>query len=227
MEWIAPNDTIALQQGSKSKEGSIVLMKEPWVTHPMDFSVDYISNQYNYVDLNTQRTFVRKTLLGNNEKQYVEFCKEQNCPVTGYIENIYNCFQGAEYVSWLFKGADPLLIKSKNNLQPMALEQVAYLYGVYHFNMDIIFEGHGFVLDIQEKDITVYNTYGGTREFFITTFPRKDWIESFLAFNSIDKEDQYKNYHKLWGFRRAMTFEVLPQPIIKLKFSRLVAYKIY
>jgi hypothetical protein len=223
------------QRESPTKSYALLVLKLPWTTVPIPSEAKphlRVNNGLSLIDIEDRRQIVvRKLREKNAEKNYIEYCSydpsHRESIESGEIENLYICFQGADYIAWLWMGSDPILKEKLPRSEPTALEQVRYLYGVYHCDMHLANEDHSFVLDINEDEITVYNTYGGTREFFITTFDREQWTESFLNFSRLPDREQAAHYHELWGFHPGMSdfiFEAEHKPIV---FSDLKIFRIY
>lgn len=123
----------------------------------------------------------------------------------------YICFIGASTIADLFMSDDPMKFVVEEVYQRMdsiAIEQVRYMYGVYHIEIDHRYEGHGFVLYMTQEYITLYNSYGGHVGFFISKFYRDEWLDLFLSFNSMTAQEQAINYHRIWGFREDMVTRV-------------------
>ncbi len=72
------------------------------------------------------------------------------------------------------------------------------------FDLDTSFEGHSFVISFKHDSLTLYNTYGGVDELFITLFPRDEWIRDLISFFESRGQEQKGIYHTLWGFREGM-----------------------
>ena len=120
----------------------------------------------------------------------------------------YFCFIGSDIMEFLWKMKRPSLVtppaeykdRYYNTYQPVALEQLRNMYGVYHFEFDDNnYEGHGYMWYMRPGTITIMNTYGGTVGIFIGTFNRKEYLDFFIGFSKFPLQFQIDNYHELFA----------------------------
>jgi hypothetical protein len=132
--------------------------------------------------------------------------------------NVYICFTGAETIASLFVSTDPESWEIDHSIPTsmgMILSHPQSLYdmrGVFECELSNSVESHGFVLYITDTHITVYNTYGGLVEYYITRYKKDGWIDSFISFYSLDPQTQFDTYHILWGLPENHTKHVLQHP---------------
>lgn len=108
-------------------------------------------------------------------------------------------------ISWLSTREKKLFIT-----EGVAVEQIAYLRGVYQFEIEHRIESHGFVLGITDEHVTVFNGYGGATRFYVAKFSREEWCTTFVYFFSKAKlQYQLDTYHVLWGFPRELVEPVV------------------
>lgn len=113
----------------------------------------------------------------------------------------YRCFNGANFIAWLFMGGDPITVRvmeSGFELSEIAIEQLAFLRGVYYIETSGI-EHHAFVGWFSEETLVIYTTYEDVWGFFITNFDRNSWIKNFLDFFKLDTHQQHTAWYNLWG----------------------------
>lgn len=222
------------EKTNKEENFALVVLKYPWTTISLA-SIDeprLLKNNFELVSLSERRKFVKSKLVRRSSREnYINYCshheEKSEAIEMGDMGLLYVCFWGAEYIAWLWRGADPQLTNKTQPFQEIALEQIRYLRGVYQCELDLDVESHSFVLDIIQDQITVYNSYGGTPEFFIASFDRDWWIETFLKMNNLEPVDQREIYHELWGFRPEMITAALGKIPQKVILSELKVAKIY
>lgn len=131
---------------------------------------------------------------------------------------LYICFTGAATIASLFILDNPESWSVRHDIPySMGYEECHFcslydLRGVFLCEMHMNVESHGFVLYITDEYITVYNTYGGLLDYYITRFDRKGWVDNLISFFSQDAETQYETYHIGWGLLEADTKSVLGRP---------------
>ncbi len=146
----------------------------------------------------------------------------------------YFCFVGANIIGQLWRSRNPLLfdVSYKNfRMDKIVPEQLRNLYGVFEFSLTHDLEGHGFVLYMTEKSITLYNSYGGNVGFYVTNFDRNSWLNLFIGFWDLPFTTQMQYYHMIWGFPDHIVSFLWTRDRIrkneKIKFRELQYAKIY
>jgi hypothetical protein len=141
---------------------------------------------------------------------------------------------GANIIAQLWRSRDPLAFEVKfksYHMEELAPEQLINLNGVFHFELMHKLEGHGFVGWLTPEHITIYNSYGGNVGFYVNTYLKRDWIDFFLSFWSLSREEQNRRYHLLWGFTPKMTEFIRERgrdsSRIQMAFESLSYHKVY
>lgn len=123
----------------------------------------------------------------------------------------YICFLGANIVARLWMYRNPLKFSTgprdkyvDGPRDIIVLEQLRYLYGVFHFELSNNLEDHGFVLYMTLDEIIVYNSYGGYVGFYSNKYDREEWLDVFISIWDLPFKRQLKLYCWLWGFDKSM-----------------------
>lgn len=235
---------------------SMILHEDPWVTYTLtreeyDRLSHYDKIRCIYLPSKDKqvRNFLRREDISSlfldacNPKfvvrDYTEF--DITRPIATTIEGItytvdaaapYICFQGAKAIvsAWITNPPRIDLNYPVVRFDPLSIGQLQNLFGVYMFELDNGYESHGFVLYMTPDRITVYNTYGGIEGFFVKDFDRRWWLETFLAFPTLNISEQRDNYHVLWGFTREMvryvTDELVPGAR-EIEYRSLIYFKVF
>ena len=165
---------------------------------------------------------------------------------------IFMCHTGASIITFLWMGLKDVTYE---NVQPYVLNrvhlkflidnepdilireeiafgQLRYLYGVYLMHISHSHETHSLVAWFKSDTITIYNSYGGYPGFFITTFQRNNWLDSFEDFFKMSYSEQRRSYHLLWGIRENMIQGIFYEnydgsPAGPVEFEDIFIHKIY
>ena len=154
-------------------------------------------------------TFKLKRDEENGYPDFSEWSRQgESCdgPDTYFI-----CFNGAEYVDWLFTVVSTKLNGGgsvpRSKLVTGAITDFYSLTGVYHLHVDSNFESHACVVVFGQENMTMYTTYGGCHRFEITKFQKRKWIDDIVAFNNATIKKQGFRYWSLWGI--TPTYDVI------------------
>lgn len=227
-----------------SHDYSVICYRSPWIVSPL-LSTSKIINiklfdipNGNLIHIPSQSELVKQKLTMSN----IDTClydaspkdiqeNRENDPTSPYF-----CFNGAEYIARLWTTPDPIndkiqisdnYYKTKFQLyQPISIDQIAYLNGVFLCDLSFNLEDHNIVLYFSETSVTVFNTYGGYIGFFVTEFDRKTWVYTFTQFNNMTNNDQYNMYNKMWGFPKDFMSTGLPRYIKSDTKIELLSFKI-
>jgi hypothetical protein len=147
----------------------------------------------------------------------------------------YFCFIGADIIEFLWKMQVPTLTSPPQGYnvwvpyKNVALEELRNMYGVYHFEADPGYEGHGYIWYMKMDTITVMNTYGGVVGVFIQTYKRDSYLDFFMNFSTYPIQFQADNYHLIFDLpvesvkmtRDAIIQEQRPVVIMGLKYRKI------
>lgn len=167
------------------------------------FMANIMTTSMNDLVKQTKKAVTLK-LKSDEENDYSDFSEWSrqggscDSPDTYFI-----CFNGAEYVDWLFTDISTKLNGGvsvpRSALVTGDITDCYSLTGVYHLHVDSNFESHGCVVVFGREDMTMYTTYGGGHQFEITKFPKRKWIDDIVAFNNGTVKEQGLRYWDLWG----------------------------
>lgn len=152
-----------------------------------------------------------------NFKEFIEKVSGEECDED--ISLYFTCFNGAVYIAWLWGATLPLPLEEATVINP---EELYHLHGVFHFALSTSLKEHHFVMCMLDETLYIYNSYGGTEKFFVSSFYRKEWLELFLDLDQTIRENKY---HLLWGFNSSMTCKIVADAK-KFQFFELKALKL-
>lgn len=205
---------------------SIVVMKYPWKVIPMNHYVNlremsYPHESFPVININNQEQYVRQILGGQKVGKHLAECSQMNefdeddVSETGEFIGPFICNNGAQFIAELWTNIGGLPVselsvldarrKFDGQYERIAIEQLYYMSGVFICSMETDVESHHFVLQIIEDRITIYNTYGGTPQFFVTDFDRKKWLELYTEFQTATRTRQQEIYGIIWGIPPEIT----------------------
>jgi hypothetical protein len=152
------------------------------------------------------------------KRDWLENYNEDTNVNKNYHESVtimpYICFTGAYYIALLFAtpvGEWSTLKYGKYNIPTQAAKLTRDLpNGVYFVDIGNKKEGHAFVAVLHDNNITIFNTYGGVEQIFITNFNKNQWFDIYDNLANLPIELLRDFYIHLWGFTKDKVGNIAP-----------------
>jgi len=179
---------------------SLIIWRDPWITLPVEGSLEQGIKGYDIIDIPKQHLYVLSKMRSVDLDVELAKWSEETEP-GGYNKEdkgYFICFNMAEYISHLWGKPYNASIESMY----LTWEALSLLKGVFHCEIHNSVESHGFVIWITEEWIHVYEGYGGHFECIYLKLSKDKWFQTVSQLSKFKCELQKKMLLALFDFPR-------------------------